>query len=310
MTHVWNQTIVVDAGLAKRLIQAQCDLIVNTIEIYGEGWDNIAFLVNQNLIFRFPRREQAIACMENEITLLPYLAHSLTFPFSCPKYIGKPTANYPYPFAGYVLIPGKMLMDFEPEQINTIKIAETLAHWLQQLHHVPVQEQHLKLIQGEQDWRLNVPNRIHLCMENIHQYANYFEAAGFNLKQLQQTIVGLERFHFDKINACYLHGDLYFKHIIADDDLSLTGLIDWGDIHLGSPGIDLAAAIMLFEDDVLAHFWKTYQINDERLFAIAAFRAFYHPILFLPYAFEQQDEKGIKWATIALKRGLAAIIQY
>jgi aminoglycoside phosphotransferase (APT) family kinase protein len=72
------------------------------------------------------------------------------------------------------------------------------------------------------------------------------------------------------------------RYIIADDALMLVGLIDWGDIHIGSPGIDLSAAIILFEGEPLDHFWESYQNMDDTVLSIAAFRAFcvsanFHP---------------------------------
>lgn len=308
MTHQWNPTILIDTELAKELIQEQFNFIIDTIDVYGEGWDNTAFLVNNDLIFRFPRRDIAIACMENEINFLPYLAQHVSFPFSYPQYIGKPTTQYAYPFAGYSLIKGEMLVSFEPKRVNTIETAHKLAKWLHELHNVKVQSIHLDLFRGEHDWRLDVSNRVASCTSSLAKYKSYFEDAGFQIKELQQQINDLCRFQFDDIkNKSYLHGDLYFKHIIADSNLVLTGLIDWGDTHIGSPGLDLSAAIMLFEGDPLKHFWQTYQITDDVLLTIAAFRAFYHQMVFLPYAYEQADEHSIIWAKIALKRAIEAI---
>lgn len=311
MTHLWNPSILIDTALAQELIQEQLHVNVDTISVYGEGWDNLAFLVNNTFVFRFPRRDIAIACMENEIAFLPHLAQHVSFPFSCPRYIGKPSPKYAYPFAGYPLIQGNMLVHFEPHEVNNPEIAHTLAQWLRELHLVNVQNAHLNLFRGEQDWRLNISHSIARCNESLVQYTAYFEAAGFNLKELQQQINHLRHFQFDQVKTKrYLHGDLYYKHIIADNNLSLTGLIDWGDTHIGSPGIDLSAAIMLFEGTPLTHFWETYHMVDEELLTIAAFRAFCHEMAFLPYAYEQKDENGIKWAKIALRRALNTISRF
>jgi len=34
-----------------------------------EGWDNSAYLVNNEYIFRFPRIQMGVDCMKNEIAL-------------------------------------------------------------------------------------------------------------------------------------------------------------------------------------------------------------------------------------------------
>jgi Ser/Thr protein kinase RdoA (MazF antagonist) len=39
-----------------------------------------------------------------------------------------------------------------------------------------------------------------------------------------------------------VHGDLYARHVLVDERGALSGVIDWGDIHLGDPAIDLAIA--------------------------------------------------------------------
>lgn len=310
MTHVWNPTIQIDIKLASALIHSQFGLDIFNITVFGEGWDNIAYLVNDNLVFRFPRREIAVSCMENEITILPYLAKQVSFPFSYPTYIGQPSETYPYVFAGYPIIPGKMLADYNPQIINNIDTAHVLAQWLLELHSIPVFDEHRIALQGEQSWRLDIPNRISLCAENLNQYRRYYEKSGFNLTELHDIVYSLERFEFDQIKkTSYLHGDLYSKHIIVDDSLKITGLIDWGDTHIGSPGIDLSTAIMLFEGDVLNSFWEIYQDVEDMILKIAAFRAFCHGMAFLPYAYEQEDSHSIKWATISLRRARNAIIK-
>lgn len=308
MTPLWNSTISIDITLAADLIKSQFDLHIESITVFGEGWDNYAYLVNNNIVFRFPHREMAITCMENEIHFLPYLAKKVSFPFSCPTYIGRPTPAYPFVFAGYSLLVGKMLADFDPHEVNNFQTAQVLAEWLRELHAVSVLNEHRGEFQGDQNWRLNVPDRIARCTESLIQYGSYFESAGFVQADLQECIDNLRRFNFYNVKAnSYLHGDLYYKHIIADDALKLVGLIDWGDIHIGSPGIDLSAAIILFEGEPLDHFWESYQNMDDTVLSIAAFRAFCHEMAFLPYAYEQKDEKSIRWAKVALKRSVEAI---
>ena len=48
-----------------------------TLRPLGAGWDNTVFLVNESFVFRFPRREIAVACMEAEIRVLPGLVGGL-----------------------------------------------------------------------------------------------------------------------------------------------------------------------------------------------------------------------------------------
>src|SRR5262245_48561352 len=111
MTYRWKQTIQINEVMAQELIEASHHLSVDTITLLDEGWNNVIYLVNNELIFRFPRRAEGVSCMENEIALLPHIAKYVSFPLSCPSWIGSPSDLYPYPFAGYRMITGKPLCD-------------------------------------------------------------------------------------------------------------------------------------------------------------------------------------------------------
>ena len=42
------------------------------------------------------------------------------------------------------------------------------------------------------------------------------------------------------------HGDLHVRHLLLDDDLGAAGVIDWGDVCLADPAVDLAMAYAAF----------------------------------------------------------------
>ena len=63
----WNADIVVTPELVARRIGRQFpELLPVMVEPLGEGWDNVAYVVNGNFVFRFPRRGIAIPFLENE----------------------------------------------------------------------------------------------------------------------------------------------------------------------------------------------------------------------------------------------------
>ncbi len=43
------------------------------------------------------------------------------------------------------------------------------------------------------------------------------------------------------------HGDLHLRHVLVDEIGSVTGVIDWGDLCLGDPAIDLSIAYLAFD---------------------------------------------------------------
>ena len=103
---------------------------------------------------------------------------------------------------------------------------------------------------------------------------------------------------------CYLHGDLYAKHIVVDQAGMPVGLIDWGDIHIGHPGIDISVGIMIFTPQRLKDFLDTYQEIDATTMQVAVFRAFTHSVLGFSYFAQMNEKSTMAWTKAALKNVL------
>ena len=75
-------------------------LPIETWEPLYEGWANRTFLVNQQIVFRFPKHQVAAHDLVREMRLLTELAP--TVPLSIPQYLyhGQPTQHYPFVFGG------------------------------------------------------------------------------------------------------------------------------------------------------------------------------------------------------------------
>lgn len=43
-----------------------------------------------------------------------------------------------------------------------------------------------------------------------------------------------------------VHGDLHVRHLLVDNEGNATGVIDWGDVCLADPAVDLALAYSAF----------------------------------------------------------------
>jgi aminoglycoside phosphotransferase (APT) family kinase protein len=302
MSHPWQQTININEDLAKSLITSQTNLIINSFKKIGEGWDNIAYLINDEFIFRFPRREIGIDCMANELLILPYLSNNLSFPFSYPQYIGQSTKDFPAPFAGYKILNGIPLGDTNVTLIDDNDFAKKLALWLKELHSVSIINEHKNII-GDQTFSYYLTQRIDKTRERILHYQNYFTDAGFKIEDLLIVLKKIESFDHDEVaKNCYVHGDLYSKHLIVDEKKCLVGLIDWGDVHIGNPGVDLAVGYMIFTNNTLKKFFASYGSINDKTKQVALIRAFSHSIAFIPYCYETKVDILKGWAVIALKQ--------
>lgn len=299
MTNMWDKTTDITEAMIRTLLKKQCGLTVETISSLGEGFDNSAFLINANLVFRFPHRQQALSCMQNEIALLPYYKEKLSFAVPDLTYIGKATRDYPYPFVGYQLLTGELLSARLPSLTDNLDFATTLGSWLKELHALPVQASHLANIQGAQDWRLDIANRTQKMAEILEQYGDEFTDAGFDPALLNEIMESFEHLHISDQHV-YLHGDLYAKHIVVTKEGLPAGLIDWGDTHIGHPAIDLSVGVMLFEGEALQAFFDAYGEWDQELLDIAIFRAFCHALGAYAYFCQKKDYPTMLWTERAI----------
>ena len=299
MNNMWDKTVDINDAMIRTLLKKQFGLVVDTLATLGEGFDNSAYLINGNIVFRFPHRQQALGCMQNEIALLPFYKQNLSFPLPDIKYIGKETRDYPYPFVGYPLLEGELLSARLPSLTDNIDFAIRLGNWLKELHALPVQASHLANIQGSQSWRLDISDRTQKMASILEQYAHDFKDAGFDPVELNEMMESFEHLHIFE-SQVYLHGDLYAKHIMVDKKGMPAGLIDWGDTHIGHPAIDLSVGVMLFESDTLQAFLDAYGQWDHDLLDIAIFRAFCHALGAYAYFCQKKDYPTMLWTERAI----------
>ena len=81
-----------------------------------------------------------------------------------------------------------------------------------------------------------------------------------------------------------VHGDFDGRHLIVDEDGLVTGVIDWGDIHLGNPAVDLAIAHTFFPAPVRAAFLSAYGPIPDDTWCAARFRAVHNTLHVLDWA--------------------------
>lgn len=80
-----------------------------------------------------------------------------------------------------------------------------------------------------------------------------------------------------------VHGDLYGRHILVNDEFELTAIIDWGDVHFGDPAIDLTIAYGVLPPSSRDEFFKAYGSVGEIATRLARYRAIYSSVLIAHY---------------------------
>src|ERR1044071_1562415 len=92
--NLWISDVELSVEMAARLIDSQFpELSPAHVEQYAAGWDNIAYLVNGQFIFRFPHRKMGADPMVNEVRALSLLAPHLPLPVPKPGFVGTPAGD-------------------------------------------------------------------------------------------------------------------------------------------------------------------------------------------------------------------------
>ncbi|MGO4109717.1 phosphotransferase [Paenibacillus sp. YAF4_2] len=297
----WDAEWEVSEELAHKLINSQFpQLATHSVKKLGHGWDNTVFLVGEEYVFRFPRREVAINRLRMEGKILPKLKDYFSIAYSIPLFFGEGDFNYPAPFLGYHYLSGEFPIGLTDKQ--RALSATTLAQFLKSLHAFPVQiaqetgvqHDHRNLtdiaMRKEKMYQFITDLTHHFSEEEYHAISNYLE-------QLRTESV--------KQKYVFLHGDLHFKNMLVDDNGRVSGIIDWGDINIGHPACDLNVAFSFLPPDARSDFFKEYGDVDEETKILAKFIAIFIPILIMMQAIDDKDEKLVDEAKANIKRALA-----
>lgn len=248
----WTAEVRVDDALARRLVEAQFPpLPERSLEFLGEGWDYVAFLVDETLVFRFPRREIGVPGTEREIATLPLLAPMLPVAVPNPVHIGRPSDDFSWPFYGAPYLPGT-----EPDGSLTDDVrgalARPLARALSALHaqaalaavgdRLPVDPM------GRADMAVRVPR----TRETLAGIADLWQPPA----EVDELLGRAEKLPPPQPSAV-CHGDLHFRQLLVEEG-GLAGIVDWVDLCRGDPAMDLSLVYGFLPPAAQSEFFEEY----------------------------------------------------
>ena len=229
----WQPELIVDQALARRLLAQFQELEILSLRPFAAGWDYAIWIVNDEWAFRFPRRAVAVPGIEREISILPELAPSLPLPVPVAEFVGVPTEEFPWPFFGSRLLPGRELSELHLSDETRQRIALELAAFLRRLHAIPPPSG----LPVDANARADMTRRVPVARAQIAQV----EALGLWRRppHLDAVLEGAETLAPAPATTL-VHGDLHFRQVLADPEGRVTGVIDWVDVCRSDPSIDLA----------------------------------------------------------------------
>jgi aminoglycoside phosphotransferase (APT) family kinase protein len=256
----WAAEVTVDAGLARRLIAEQfLELELGSLELLGEGWDTTVWLVDEQWVFRFPRRSYPVPGLENEIAYLPQLAPLLPLPIPAPTLVGRPSAGFPWPFYGAPFLPGRELADVEASDTARVALSRPLADFLRALHAVELDIE----LPVDPVRRADMTFRVPRTTERLAELESLgLWSAPPLVDELLESASGLPA----PRPTAICHGDLHLRHLLLDDQDKPSAVIDWIDLSRNDPAVDLVLYWSTLPPDGRAEFLEVYgQPADEQL---------------------------------------------
>jgi aminoglycoside phosphotransferase (APT) family kinase protein len=111
--------------------------------------------------------------------------------------------------------------------------------------------------------------------------------------------------HPPDARPCLCHGDLYTRHLLVNGDGLATGVIDWGDVHLGNPAVDLAIGHVFLPPEARRPFLDAYGAVDGTAWAFARLRALNYALVLMLYGHDTGEAATLREGMVGLANVLA-----
>jgi aminoglycoside phosphotransferase (APT) family kinase protein len=228
--------------IARAIVREQFpELAAVTIEPMGEGWEFETFLVDDRVVFRFPRRADGANGFEWQERLHALVASVIGDMVAIPRITrwGRPCARFPYPFTGHDVVPGVGAND--PSVPMNPELADDLGRVLSRLHAIPADIAAAAGV-GTADprdvdlgaallrlrrWVSEVPE----IRDHAHDPCTWLD----RVPRAPDAYRGMPRL---------IHGDFQMEHVLVSPTTGrLSGIIDWGPV-LCDPASDFSYVLL------------------------------------------------------------------
>ena len=205
----------------KKIIEEKCNIDIDSIKQIGEGYDSVAYLVNNEYVFKIKFSANKKKGYEKEKAIYDFLNSRLNTNIKIP--------NIEYSFIsdeisilGYKEIKGKFL---NPELYSTLSSEEKnqlkvdISNFLRTMHDLDYSDISSYTIDNKQ----NVLEEYQLLKETIYDSLTDIEKQ--YVEEFMQKLNTTDIFDSKK---CLCHNDFSCNHLLLDDENRLCGVIDLG----------------------------------------------------------------------------------
>ncbi|MDP4284887.1 MAG: aminoglycoside phosphotransferase family protein [Bacteroidota bacterium] len=232
---------------------------ITSIKKIGEGDNNKAFLINQNYIFRFPKRKEVEKTLTKEIGLLPKIRNQFNLEIPDFSFISKDMN-----FVGYKSIRGEFLTPAIYYSLTNelqLQIQVALSEFLSKLHATNlsmIKECNLEIVNLEEEYSDDFKNIQQLIFPYIHRHQCLL------IDQFFTTYLGNpENFEY---TPALIHNDFSTDHILYEiSTKKINGIIDFGDSAIGDPYYDFKYLLDSFGASFIEDIFRFYQHANQKI---------------------------------------------
>jgi aminoglycoside 2''-phosphotransferase len=259
------------------------EIKIESIILNREGLMNDIVIVNDEVVFRFPKHEYSFKHLKNEAQLLRLLQNYISLEIPLPLY--ESSEALAYRFIPGVTLRRDMLMRL-PEN-DQQAMADQLAQFFKELHAVPIsvisdfEIPMADALMKYEGW-LNVYQRIQdkvfpLLLPHLREWVR---------EHFESHLADKGNFEYE---LRMVDTDIPPYHIMFDRQKKrISGIIDFGCAGLGDPAIDYGVIIYNYGESFINRFYKVYP-EAETYMKRARFYAGAHEVRWLLTGIERGD---------------------
>ncbi len=222
-------------------------------------FDDVVVL-NEELVFRFPREEADIAALKREVSVLRSLHGRLPLPIPNPEYASLEPGEPGQAFFGYRRFAGvelaARLREGPLPEGALARVASQMANFMHALHDLPAGSLDVELPRAET--RVSV-SRLYEDIRQDLAPAMRPDAIAWFERLFKPFLANPENFSYRPVVR---HGSLVGKNIYIDPHTAaVTGVTGFSSLAIGDPAFDAAGLASISE----AFFSMLYQVDQEAI---------------------------------------------
>lgn len=287
----------------KRIRAVYPDLTVYDVRTFASASQfNDILVVNDELVFRFPRYDRDVPGLEREAAALKALQGRLSIPVPEPCYLAIDPAKAGQAFIGYPMLPGKPIKEQRLDLAHVMmdeaslrQMVAQMAGFMDELHRIPPDSLGIDLPLKET--RQDIEAMYAGIQDNLFEYMRP-EAVEWTKRIFDDYLQHAENFNFQPVLR---HGDLGGSNILIDPEIySVTGVLDFSSVAVGDPAMDLAGLGSISE----SFYSFLYQVDSAEIKPMFSRSQFYKGT----FALQEALAGALDGDKIAFQRGLAPYV--